>query len=36
MLDKYIAGNVDRISPEAPVPLFELLINFGMLEVQQM
>ena len=31
MLDKYIYGNVSRISPEAPVPVFHLQSTFEML-----
>ncbi len=27
MLDKYIFGNIDKISPEAPVPIFEIIRN---------
>ncbi len=27
MLDKYIFGNIDKISPEAPVPVFETISN---------
>lgn len=27
MLDKYIFGNIDKISPEAPVPIFEIINN---------
>ena len=37
MLDKYITGNVDRISPEAPVPIVRITDKFWRVqEVQQM
>ena len=31
MLDKYIVGNVERISPEAPVPIVNVIKEYSVL-----
>ena len=35
MLDRYLVGSIDRISPEAPVPVLRLMISKICQEVQQ-